>query len=326
MGNTGLKLISVVLALVLWTYVRVSVGGLTHETMSQLELQVPLEIRGASSSLIPYEKSAGTIKVTLRGDSAVVSDLREGLVRAYVDVSDMVAGTHWPEVQVLVPQGVDVLVCEPKSVNVKLSPPMSKSVPLVVEPSGDPKKGFRALNPSYEPRIVRLQGPEAILNQVQKVVCLVPVGGLSETLTLAARNLAPVNSDGNILMGMDSIIRMVPREVMVTLPIEGTEVLHALPVLLDDVTVERLPGYSYNLEVFPQFVQVRGSASDMKDLPVGLSTSELHFSHSSKRQEKEVGLIKIPGLTLVGNSIVKVRLTPVKQKDLSLNLDKNSAG
>jgi YbbR domain-containing protein len=311
--NSGIKLLAIVLAVILWAYVRVTVGGVTQKVMSQLVLQVPLETRGAGSGLIPYEKSADTITITLRGESSVVSDLREGLVRAYVDVADMVSGSHWPEVQVLVPPGVQILDTEPKSVNVKLSPPMFKEVLVSVQSTGEPKAGFRAHKPSFEPRTIRLQGPEALVSQVEKVTCLVPVDGLEESFSLTIHNLTPVNSNGNAVMGIDSSIRMTPRKVSATIPIEATETIHSLPVILSNVRVEEKAGYAYDLEVVPQFVQVRTQIRDRQGLPEGLTTEKLSFPATSEVQEREVGLTLQDGMTAVGSGKVKVRLLPRKR-------------
>lgn len=308
--NFGLKVLATVLAVVLWTYVRLTVGGVTKEIISQLVLQVPLETRGSGSSLVPYEKSADTITITLRGEEAVVSSLREGLVTAYVDVADMVSGSHWPEVQVLVPQGIQILAVEPRSVNVKLSPPMFKEVPVMVETTGEPKAGFKVASPSFTPRAIRLQGPEALLDQVDKITCLVPVDGLDETFSLTLHNLTLVNSNGNAVMGLDSSIRMMPRQVSATIPIQATETIHTLPVTLENIRVDQKAGYTYKLEVEPQFVQVK--ALPQQKLPDGLATETVRFSPSTEVQEKEVGFSPTKGVTTIGTSKVKIRVLPRK--------------
>ena len=87
--TNGIKVLAVVISVILWAYVRVTVGGVTRNSVTQLELRVPLETKGAGTSLIPYEKSTDTIKLILRGDSEVVTELREGLVRDYIDVENM---------------------------------------------------------------------------------------------------------------------------------------------------------------------------------------------------------------------------------------------
>lgn len=311
--DTGLKILAIVLAVVLWGYVRATVGGVAQKVMSQLVLQVPLETRGAGSNLIPYEKSTDTITITLRGEMPVVSELREGLVRAYVDVADMVSGSHWPEVQVLVPQGVQILAVEPKSVNVKLSPPMFKEVAITVSSKGEPKAGFKVRAPSFEPRTVRLQGPEALLSQVERVTALVPVDGLDETFTLSVHNLTPVNANGNAVMGIDTSIRMSPRHVEATIPISATETVHNLPVMLSNIKVQPRAGYSYDIEVVPSFVQVRSQVQDPKALPDGLATEAINFPASTEVQEREVALSLVEGLTPVGSKTVKVRLLPRKK-------------
>ena len=311
--DTGIKVFAIVLAIVLWGYVRVTVGGVNQKVMSQLVLQVPLETRGSGSNLIPYEKSTDTITITLRGESSVVSDLREGLVRSYVDVADMVSGSHWPEVQVLVPQGVQILAVEPKSVNVKLSPPMFKEVSVVVSPKGEPKAGFKVLKPSFEPRTVRLQGPEALLSQVEQVTALVPVDGLDEPFTLSVHNLTPINANGNAVMGIDTSIRMTPRNVEATIPIVATETVHSLPVILSNVKVEPKAGYLYDIEVVPQFVQVRTQIQDRSALPDGLTTEAISFPATTEIQEKDVALSPVDGLTAVSGDTVKVRLLPRKK-------------
>ncbi len=308
--NFGLKVLATVLAVVLWTYVRLTVGGVTKEVISQLVLQIPLETRGSGSSLVPYEKSADTITITLRGEEAVVSSLREGLVTAYVDVGDMVSGSHWPEVQVLVPQGVQIMAVEPRSVNVKLSPPMFKEVAVMVESTGEPTAGFKVGKPTFSPKAIRLQGPEALLGQVERVTCLVPVDGLDETFTLTLHNLTLVNGNGNAVMGLDSSIRMTPRQINATIPIQAAETVHTLPVTLDNVRVDQKEGYTYSLEIEPQFVQVR--ALGEQKLPAGLSTESVRFSASDEVQEREVGFTSVKGLTPVGSSRVKIRLLPHK--------------
>ena len=152
--TNGLKILAMVISIILWAYVRVTQGGVTQNTITQLELRVPLETKGGGSNLIPFEKSADTITLVLRGDSEVVTELREGLVRAYVDLEGMAAGSNWPEVQVLVPAGVQILSKDPSSVNVHLSPLMVKEVPIKIATAGAPKKGFKVGTPIFSPNIV----------------------------------------------------------------------------------------------------------------------------------------------------------------------------
>ncbi len=315
--NLGLRVLALVIAIILWSYVRVTVGGYSQNVISQLELQLPLELRGGGSNLIPYEASTDTVTLTLRGSSEVVSELREGLVRAYVDLESMVAGSHWPEVQVLVPPGIQIVGKTPASVNVKLSSPMVKEVEVLVETAGSPKKGYYAGEPIFSPKTVKLQGPEALVSQVTRVTAVVPLESIDQSISVAISNLTPVNENGTAVMGTDSTIRLTPRQVTANIPVYREQAVHNLPILLDNVKVEEREGFTFTLEVEPAFIQVRAESDDASKLPKGLKTVAVFFPSSVEPQEREVPLMPVDGLTNLGPSAVTLRLIPKEEGDLS---------
>ncbi len=313
--TNGLKILALVISIILWAYVRVTQGGVTQNTITQLELRVPLETKGGGSNLIPFEKSADTITLVLRGDSEVVTELREGLVRAYVDLEGMAAGSNWPEVQVLVPAGVQILSKDPSSVNVHLSPLMVKEVPIKIATAGAPKKGFKVGTPIFSPNIVKLEGPEELVGQVNVVMGVVPVDGLGETIALTVNNLVPLNENETAVMGTDSALRLAVREVRVTIPIEQEQTLETLPVALKNVKVEKQSGYEYELDVSPEFVQVSTTLT-ADQLPESLQVKPYTFKPKGARvQDVDVELDPAEGLTLVGGSKVTLTLRPKKIND-----------
>ena len=309
--TNGLKALALVIAVIMWAYVRVTVGGVTQNSITQLELRIPLETKGAGSHLIPYEKSADTVKLTLRGDSEVVTELREGLVRAYVDLENMAAGSAWPEVQVLVPAGVQILDVDPNSVNVQISPLMVKEVPIKIETVGAPKTGFKVGIPIFEPRSTKIEGPEDLVRQVSVVSGVVPVEGLGDTLSIRVSNLTPLNDNGTTVMGTDSSLRLDVREVMATIPIDQQQTLESLPVLIDNVKVEGEPGYRYRPEVEPQFVQVARTIGGAA--PKGLQVTPIVFEpKGGKTEVAQVKLLPVDGVTFVGSDLVTITLLATK--------------
>ena len=48
--TNGLKILAMVISIILWAYVRVTQGGVTQNTITQLELRVPLETKGGGSN------------------------------------------------------------------------------------------------------------------------------------------------------------------------------------------------------------------------------------------------------------------------------------
>lgn len=317
--TNGLKALALVIAIILWAYVRVTVGGVTQTPITQLELKIPLETKGAGSNLIPFEKSADTISVTVRGDTDVVNELGEGMVRAYVDLKDVSAGSAWPEVQVVVPGDVAIMNIDPRSVNVRISPLMAKEVPVRIETSGKPKDGFKVGTTLFEPRVAKIEGPEELVRQVSKVRGVVQVEGLSESFSAAVKGLVPLSETGAVVMGKDVSIRIEVREVQATITIEQRQTLESLAVGLEQVKVDGEPGFRYDIEVEPQFIQVNSSLKpDL--LPKMIQVPELTFQPKGPSVvSKIVTLPALDGVSYVGKGQVKLTLIPQKVESQEAN-------
>lgn len=310
--KSGLKVLAFVIAVILWAYVRVTVGGVTANAVTQLELHIPLEIKGGGSNLIAYERSTDTIILTLRGDSEVVKELREGLVRAYVDLEGMAPGSNWPEVQVLVPGGVQIIEVDPSSVNVQISPLMVKEVPIKISTAGSPQTGFKVGIPIFEPKTVKLSGPEELVRQVSVVSGVVPVDNQRENLAITVNNLLPLNDNDTAVMGVGASLKLETKEVRATIPIEQSSTLATLFVLTEKVKIKKQAGFRYVLTVEPQSVQF-STTLDGEDLPNGVQVDRVTLEPQGANPEIiDVPLVEPEGGQLVGTTMVKLTLVPKK--------------
>lgn len=309
--NSGLKLLAFVIALILWAYVRITLGGFGQSKVTQLEMRVPLELRG-ETSLLPYERSVDTIEVTVKGDSRIVDSLKGGLVSAFVVLDDMQAGTQFPEVQVVVPAGIQILKKEPASVSLSLSPYMVKEVPVKVATQGKAKSGYNVGVPSVAPETVKLEGPEALLTQVVAVNAKVPLENREKSFSVQVHSLEAINENDTAVMGTGRSIRFSPKEVTALIPVERAEELLNLPVILDRVNFEPKPGYSYETVVEPKIVLVGSRLPEGVEPPTNLSTESITFPSSTKPQSREVFLAPVEGLEFKGTEKVTVKLIPTR--------------
>lgn len=299
------------IALILWAYVRVTTGGFGQSKITQMEIRVPLQLKG-DTSLITFERSHDTIAVSLRGDSRIVENLDERMVSAFVVMDDVQAGTHYPEVQAVAPAGVQVLGSNPSSVTLRLSAPMVKEVPLAVNIAGHAKKGYYVGEPSLSNKTIRIEGPEALVAQVRQVSVRVPLEGREKGFSLQAFSLIAVNENGTEVMGSGNSISFSPREVTVSVPIERTETMLNLPVALDKVKIAQVSGYSIKTEIVPELVLVGSRLPEGVEPPSNLSTESISFPASTKVQERVVKLTPVEGLEFKNTKTVVVRLTPTK--------------
>ncbi len=308
--NFGLRVLALVIAIVLWAYVRVTTGGGGREVLAQITLTLPLERQGNSPKLIPYEYSAETVDVTLEGESRVVGQLREGLVRAYVDLGEMAAGSHWPEVKVLYPPDVRLVDHEPRSVNVKISPLTAKEVPVSVEVGGKPADGMSVGKVTVEPEGARIQGPEALVSEVERVRGRLLLDGQSRTFSADVVGLTPVTRGGTAVRGTNYQVRVVPKEVLATVPIDAEGVIMGLPVFLNNINYETPSGYKMAVVSQPQTVTVR--VADESSAPSGIYTEEKNLGAPTTETAEEVKLQSPKGVTLLSDRKVTVILRPEK--------------
>ncbi|MCA9794720.1 MAG: hypothetical protein KC910_23090, partial [Candidatus Eremiobacteraeota bacterium] len=287
--NLGLRVLALVIAIVLWAYVRVTTNPAGREVLAQITLTLPLERQGNAPNLIPYEYSAETVDVTLEGESRVVKQLREGLVRAYVDLNGMTAGSHWPEVKVLYPPEVRLVDQEPRSVNVKISPLLAKEVPVEVKVGGTAADGMSTGEVSVDPDRVKIQGPEALVNEVARVRGRILLDGQSRTFTADVTGLTPVSENGTPVSGNNYQVRVAPKRVAATVPIESKGTLMGVPVALENARVAIREGYRYSMRADPSVVTIRVAKN--LEPPTVIKTEAVDFGSPTTVVEQEVALL-----------------------------------
>lgn len=310
--NLGLRILALVLAIILWAYVKVTTGDIAAQTIAQVTLELPIELKGAAPNLIPYEVSAENVKVTLRGSAEIVNQLREGIVPAFVDLTGMVPGSHWPEVKVLPPAGIDMTNQEPRSVNVRLSPLMVKEVPIEIVLDGRPADGMNAGDIKTDPTNIKLKGPEALVSTVDRVVGHIIIDGQSRTFSAEVANLDAVTEGGTLVRANNAQIHLVPKRVVCTVPIEARDRLVAIPVDMVNVRSSPPDGYTHSLEWEPEYVTVR--VAEKVQVPAYLKTERIDFGNSSVNLEESAALEVPAGITVIGEDSIRVRLLVEKKK------------
>src|SRR5437773_5154756 len=125
--NWHLKLISLILAVMLWMVV-------ATETSSELGMEVPLEYRNIPSQLEITGDMTNTVQVRLRGSSNVLKDITAKDVATTVDLSKMRMGEKIVALSpqnVQAPFGAEVIRVNPSSVRFSLERTIAKTVQIV---------------------------------------------------------------------------------------------------------------------------------------------------------------------------------------------------
>jgi YbbR domain-containing protein len=309
--NPGLReVIALTLAVILWLYVRVVAksGGTSQET--QVQLKVPIQIRGQSSKLTIYEMSHDAVEVTVQGDTQDVSQLRGDLITASVDLTGEEANSIYPAVKVLVPGGLRTISIKPETINIRQAPQISKQVPFHIIISGMAAKGRNAGKPAFSPKNATVSGPEPLVNEVSEVRGRILLTGESQATSYEVRDLDPVNGDGQKVESALASLKLNPARLTVTVPVEAENRSVAVAVSLERIRVEHADGWRPVIEVQPAFVTL--SLTKEQQAPEYVPTRSEVFAASTRVESRDVPLEIPDGFEVIGERSVRVRVIPTR--------------
>jgi YbbR domain-containing protein len=202
-GHLGLKILSVVFAVLLWFVV-------SGDEMVERGLRVPLEFQQVPEGLEMTGEPPSLVDVRVRGASSALSRLGPGDIVAELDLKAARVGRRLyqdtPE-QVRVPFGVQVVQVMPPTVALAFEASLSKQVPVVPAVEGDPAPGFVVGKITVTPDTVTVVGPQSAVTRVTEAVTepvsvngarstvndAVTVGFLDAAVRLRNRRLAQVS-------------------------------------------------------------------------------------------------------------------------------------
>ena len=166
-AHTGLKIVSVVLAILLWMMVS------SQRASVERGLRIPLELQNLPENLEMVEPPQESVDVRVRGTADTLSRLVAGDLVATVDLSAAQPGRrlfHLSPERIKAPFAVAVTHVAPTSVAIRFEPAATRIVPIVPSLEGEPAAGFIAGKISADPPTVAVVGPESILRRVTEAI------------------------------------------------------------------------------------------------------------------------------------------------------------
>lgn len=304
--NIGLKILSLILAMGLWSIVRV-IGAPTGETPAQRVFTLPIVPSAPSQPDLIARFEQKEVTITLRGKRTVLDRIGPGQINVDVDLGRRGPGVFLEKVNVLAPGGAEVSEVEPSHIWVTISRRESAQVPVRIQVVGRPPQGFELGVPAVEPRIVKVEGAEDDVEKVAAVVAPVNLSGASRNFSIRARTLQPVNSSGIEVPGV-----VVDAEgVDVTIPVSPAPKSSQTDVDARNVQVQESDGWDYTTRVEPSTVTVTGPAGS--PAPTSVPLDAVTFPHSDEPQSRAVRVRPPDGFTVEGDGTVRVTVTPSRE-------------
>ncbi len=180
--NWGLKLVSFVLALMLWLYV-------TSKGKTELTLTAPLEFRNIPQGMALVGEVAGTIEVRVQGQERDLRDITSGKkVTGVLDLSRAVDGENLIRISpdnINRPPRVAVTRISPFEVKVRLEHLIRKTFRLKARLRGSPAKGYILTGVSVKPPRITVEGPAEVLQELGPIETMpVDIEGSRKSITI----------------------------------------------------------------------------------------------------------------------------------------------
>ncbi|MEW6282222.1 MAG: CdaR family protein [Candidatus Eremiobacterota bacterium] len=304
----GLKLLAIIVAVVLWSYVRVVENPFREVKYTQLQMRVPLEIEGRGPDVL-VESPAEEVSVTLRGDRRDMEKVRTELISATVDVSDLSPGVYRLPVKVLPPGPVELVEQDPALVTLELAPRLTRTVPVEIRVVGSPAVGTRVAGPpASDPSSVKITGPQRQVERVQRVVAKFLLQGDSTNVSQRVRELDPVDEADQIVPRVE----VAAAHVVAAVEIQPEDSAVFVQVRPDNIDVQTPPGLEPRVTIEPRFVEVLPSKG--VPAPGRVLTIPIDFGTLTSGVTRTVALEVPTGVELLGQPSVQVRVEVTRRK------------
>ncbi len=197
--NIWLRILSVVLAVVLWFFV-ISRG------YSDVSVIAPVEFVNIPQGLhVAASESTSSVTVGLRGHERIIKSFSEEDVKVRLDLKGLPKGSHRIDIgkkNIGVPFFVRLVNVQPSKAEVVLEEGASKSIPVKPYIVGQPEKGYKIVRIKVVPGSVDVEGGGSELDSVSWLKTEpVDVSGASKTVEREVRVAAPEG----IKLGRDTV-------------------------------------------------------------------------------------------------------------------------
>lgn len=231
MQNKKLNLLlSLIIAVIMWTYVVVEENPNVTETVNNIEVEYlhteVLSERGLALS----SASVKTVNVQVSGARADIRALKQGDVRASVDLAEAGKGESELSLIVTAPKGIEIRKKSVDKVKVNVEDLVSRTIDVQVGYTGTFEENTEGLTLSVSSDQVQVSGAESLVQTVAYAKASIDASRLTENEAGFSCTLQPVNADGmqigGLLLSQDTVtvkaILSGTKEVSLHVPVIDT--------------------------------------------------------------------------------------------------------
>jgi YbbR domain-containing protein len=315
--NLSLLVFAFVLAVVVWV---TAVTAADPNLKQDHPRAMAISFEGLDPNLLITQKSQTQVRLEIEAPRSVwtrlISD--DTLLRVWVDLSQVQAGTHTLDVQVAVNgRPARVLNITPEQVQVTLETLQTQVMPITLNLEGKPASGYTADEAVLDPLEVTVSGPQSLVSQVVDVRARLNLANATSAVQ-ATPQLTAYNADGNPLSG----VTLSPASVSVSVPVHLLGGYRNVVVKVE-TSGQIADGYKLTglLLSPPNVIVFSADPQKVNQLPGYVETEPLDLTGLQDDFEAWLALKLPDGISVVGDSQVLVQASiAVIESSLSFSL------
>lgn len=323
MNNIGLKLLAFLFAFLLWLIVVNVDDPVTDETFTGIVVTVEHEeVITEDNQTYQIVDDTQTVDVTVNARRSVLNRIKSEDIIATADMKELYLESQIP-VDIQIP-GYDYesAVSNPRNLQVKIEENASKTFPITPATVGTVRDGYVLGELRADPEKVTINGPQSVIEQINRVIAEVNVSGLSQDTVLDSE-LAFYDADNNVIA--QSLLANNLGNIGVSVRVK---LLHTkrIPIKIDTSSVTAASGYSVaGIDWTPQEILVAGEEDILEDInTIYVPAFALDENLVTKKIEKTIDISEylpedVKLVEEAGNNIV-VTITVEKDGTKSFSL------
>ncbi len=162
-NNAGLKVLSLIIAVLLWL-------AISREPRAEVTLTVPIEFHNSPENLEINSENIQQVQVRASGPVGAVHSVSAADVHAYVSLDSATPGEHTYDLHVRVPRDVEVVQVIPSQFRISFDNRATKKVDVRPRVIGTIAPGFRMQDVTVDPATVVIVGPEKRVNTIDALI------------------------------------------------------------------------------------------------------------------------------------------------------------
>lgn len=286
--NLWLKVLSVVLAFVLWLVVVNINDPDTVKTIRGIDITILNEeaITGQGEGQVYTIRDNRVASIVVKGPRSVVDNMDKNDVKATVDFSEVSSVGAVPINIVSLPDGVTLQSKVTENMKINVEPLLTDRFQVEIETTGTPAAGYVVGDTEVSPNVVNIKAPQSVMEKIRHVVVRVDVDGMSTDVS--GRSVSLILIDGN---GKE--IEYTENE-QITLSaatlLAGADILKCRTVPMEFAVIGEVEdGYRYtSMELSLREVTLKGTRETVDAITlIEIPASEEAFSLDNLTESKE---------------------------------------